>query len=105
MGFRIVIFAEFAIGIGARRIEIAQRREVRSVRSGIPVEDLLHGQLRFTVRVDRLLRVVIRMGTSCGTPYVAHVDEKTISRTPASTIASSKLSVQTTLLRKYFRGL
>src|SRR5688500_5936389 len=37
-------------------------------------------------------------------PYVAHVDENTIDRTPASTMTSSSCSVLTVLLWKYLRG-
>ena len=45
------------------------------------------------------------IGTRCGSPYVAHVDENTTSRTPASSIASSRFSDPATLLPKYLRGL
>src|SRR5579883_1898056 len=44
------------------------------------------------------------MGTCVGSPYVAHVEENTMSRTPASTIASRRFSVLATLFRKYLRG-
>jgi hypothetical protein len=44
------------------------------------------------------------IGVCEGTPYVAHVDEKTSRAIPASSIAASRLSVPITLLDQYFRG-
>ncbi|HEX2038275.1 MAG TPA: hypothetical protein VHF47_00940 [Acidimicrobiales bacterium] len=40
------------------------------------------------------------MGTSSGSPYTAAVEENTSRRTPSSRMASSRLSVPATLVRK-----
>src|SRR5271170_5183884 len=45
------------------------------------------------------------IGSVGGTPYTAQEDEKTKSRTSLSSTASMRASADSTLLRKYLRGL
>ena len=52
---RLVPFADFALGIGAGSIEIAQRHPPQPVGLTIPVERTLDRQLGLAVRVDRQL--------------------------------------------------
>src|SRR5262249_12764353 len=58
VSLRRMIFAELAIGIGARRVEISQTDVTHPVGSFVPVEDLLHEQLGCSVRIDRRLWVI-----------------------------------------------
>ena len=56
MGFRIVVLADLAIGIGARGVEVPQRDPLQPVRVAEPRQHPLGLELAFAVRVDRVCR-------------------------------------------------
>src|SRR5262252_4217044 len=57
VNLRRMIFADFAVGIGTRGVEIAKRHEVNAVRALEMRERSLDGQLGFAIAVDGTLRM------------------------------------------------
>ncbi len=64
--FRIVIFSEFSVRIGTRRIEVAQRKVLQPMSFVEPSHCPLKCELRFAVRIDGILRMVFRDWHSLG---------------------------------------
>ncbi len=60
MDLRRVILADLAVGIGAGRVEVAQRDRMDAVRALEVRQRALDGELRLAVAVDRLLRMRFR---------------------------------------------
>ena len=69
VGLGIVALPDLAVRVGAGRVEVAQRHVPDSVRRfGIPQHPLDH-ELGVAVRVDRVLRRILRQAASMpGTP-------------------------------------
>src|SRR5882672_8584599 len=53
MGFGIVVFADLAIRIGARSIEVTQSNPVQAVSPAKPRQHFFRLKLGFTIRIDR----------------------------------------------------
>ncbi len=56
MSFRVVVLADLAICVGARRVEVAQRRIAQIISLGVPVQGPLDRQLGLAIGVERGLR-------------------------------------------------
>ena len=95
MRLGVVIFADLAVGIGAGRVEVAQGGEAQAVRLWYQRRIFSTVELGFAVGVHRALRWSSEMGTFGRLAVGGARDEKTMSRTPWSTIASSRFSVLT----------
>jgi hypothetical protein len=59
MGFRLVAFAEFALGVGAGGVEVAQTRRLQSVGAVVVLQHLLDEPFAAAVGIDRLFRVCL----------------------------------------------
>ena len=97
MGLGLVTLAELTLGVSARRVEVAKRRERQAVGRVIVGEDRLDDRLRPSVRVRRPQRVTLDDRLVSGSPYTAADDENTKRETPLARMASSSDSVVTTL--------
>src|SRR5512137_1442881 len=62
MGFRVVLLAE--IGSRSRGVEIPEGHHAPAIALGIPLKDVFEDKLGFSVRIHRLLRVVLQDGGS-----------------------------------------
>ncbi len=56
VGFRLVVLADLAIGIGPGGVEVAQRGVTQPIGAGVPVERPLDRQLGVAVGIERRFR-------------------------------------------------
>ena len=68
VSFRIVAFPDFSVRIGSCSIEIPEHDKLQTVSGMIILEDTLHHQLGRTVRIDRMLRHILRQRQSLRFP-------------------------------------
>lgn len=68
VSFRVVAFAQFAVRIRPRRIEISQGNPSHLIGVSVPLERALHGQLGFAIRIYGFFGVILGIGTFWGLP-------------------------------------
>src|ERR1019366_8494112 len=66
MGLRIVTFAQLAVRVGPRRVEVSQCDPSYGISVAIPLEGALHDQLGFTIRIYGERGVVLGNGHDMG---------------------------------------
>ncbi len=99
MKLRVVVLAELAVGIGAGRVEVAERHRAYAVGAVVVRQRAFDGELGFAIGVDRARRMIFGDRRLLGIAEHRPVDENTKWRTPVAIIASSTESAPPTLLR------